>query len=272
MRDLDTLVELLERVQVCFLPTSEGSLARHAAATLHRTACRQSQSCKHGLRAAAQERQVNWVVREYGNSASIPTSVLLSFLRQELQARHCAGAYYSSAARACAPPHRPAAGSEPAAWRPPLPLRRRLCTQSRLALPAGRAPGGDAVLCAGGRAGVRPRGAPAGGAPLHPRGRAAARAGQHGWLCAGALLAGPGLWQYALPHRRQPLRAAGHGRRAARLVSSVTTFVVRLHACLVRRPVAATSKGARLGPVPGRLRLAPAAEAGVLVGAGTEAA
>ena len=91
-RDVDALANLLERVQVCSLPTSEGSLARHAAATLHGTGCRQRQACKHGLRAAAQERQVNWVVREYGNSASIPTSVLLSFLRQELQARHSAGA------------------------------------------------------------------------------------------------------------------------------------------------------------------------------------
>ena len=37
----------------------------------------------------AQERQVNWVVREYGNSQSIPTAVLLSYLRQELQVWLC---------------------------------------------------------------------------------------------------------------------------------------------------------------------------------------
>jgi len=125
-RGVDTPVHLLKRVQVCSLLTSEGSLARHAAATLHRSACRQSRSCIHGLRAAAQERQVNWVVREYGNSASIPTSVLLSFLRQELQAR-C-----SSAARACATPRRRAAGSEPASWHLPLPPRRLLCVTAAL--------------------------------------------------------------------------------------------------------------------------------------------
>ena len=28
---------------------------------------------------------MNWVVREYGNAQSIPTAVLLSYLRQELQ-------------------------------------------------------------------------------------------------------------------------------------------------------------------------------------------
>lgn len=37
----------------------------------------------------AQERQVSWVVREYGNAQSIPTAVLLSYLRQELQVQLC---------------------------------------------------------------------------------------------------------------------------------------------------------------------------------------
>ena len=39
----------------------------------------------------AQERQVSWVVREYGNAQSIPTAMLLSYLRQELQVRTLRG-------------------------------------------------------------------------------------------------------------------------------------------------------------------------------------
>ena len=118
-RGVDTPVHLLKRVQVCSLLTSEGSLARHAAATLHRSACRQSRSYIRDLRAAAQERQVNWVVREYGNSASIPTSVLLSFLRQELQARHCAGALLQR--RACLRDPTPARGRLRASLLAPAP-------------------------------------------------------------------------------------------------------------------------------------------------------
>ena len=33
---------------------------------------------------------MSWVVREYGNAQSIPTAVLLSYLRQELQVQLCA--------------------------------------------------------------------------------------------------------------------------------------------------------------------------------------
>ena len=44
----------------------------------------------------AQERQVSWVVREYGNAQSIPTAVLLSYLRQELQVQLCAALLLSA--------------------------------------------------------------------------------------------------------------------------------------------------------------------------------
>lgn len=171
----------------------------------------------HCVCAAAQERQVNWVAREYGNSASIPTSVLLSFLRQELQARCCARDRFHCAATPAG-----VCASQPVSC-PSLPWRWLPFTWSRLA--AGRRRGGDAVLRAGGRARLWPRRAPACGAPLRPC-SAAARPGQRGWLSTGAILAR--LWPYALPRGRQPLRTAEHRSVVAKLASRVVVWVAGL--------------------------------------------
>lgn len=75
------------RSQRCCLPSPVSVHCQTLAACgLLRTGTRTGlDSALRPVTSIAQERQVNWVVREYGNAQSIPTAVLLSYLRQELQ-------------------------------------------------------------------------------------------------------------------------------------------------------------------------------------------